>query len=61
MNIKQETISTKTAELREPVKAISLDALDCVVGGLNPQPLPPCKIATTCCTGEHFREIIVVC
>jgi hypothetical protein len=41
MTTKQLTISSRTAEPLNGSEAISDKALDSVVGGLNPQPLPP--------------------
>lgn len=41
MTIKQPTNSSKTVEPRNGSEAISDKTLDSVVGGLNPQPLPP--------------------
>ena len=41
MTTKQLTISSKTTEPLNGSEAISDKTLDSVVGGLNPQPLPP--------------------
>jgi hypothetical protein len=41
MTTKQLTISNMTAEPLNGSEAISDKTLDAVVGGLNPQPLPP--------------------
>lgn len=41
MSTKQSTIPSKTTERRTGSEPISDKTLDSVVGGINPQPLPP--------------------
>lgn len=47
MNTNRVTKPAETAHLNEGIEAISDKALDQVVGGLNPQPLPPARSELT--------------